>query len=53
MSGSGSRSSYWTGTKTNLRKGKQWRHVIHQEDLFPHNFPQTNLCVFTLTKCKF
>jgi hypothetical protein len=34
-----------------LGRGKHWRHTIHEADLFPHNFPETNLCIFTLVKC--
>lgn len=34
-----------------LRRGTHWRHVINEKDLFPKNFLQTNVCIFTLTKC--
>ena len=34
-----------------LRRGKHWRQTIHEADLFPHNFPEPNLCIFTLVKC--
>ena len=34
-----------------LRRGTDWRHILDEGNLFPQNFPQTNLSIFTLIKC--